>query len=89
MGACAVLLFLIAATAYVFEIRKMSALRREIDIREQIAEERGLFVRNLRERIEFYKTPEGIAHLALSQHDLARPGERIFLIESVPLPPVR
>jgi cell division protein FtsB len=79
----AVLMIFIAGTAYFFEIRKLARLRAAVEERSlQLAEkERG--VRKYREKIEFYKTEEGIAHLAREEYNLTFPGERVFLVVSV------
>ena len=77
------LLSLIATTACVFEIRKIYSLQRDIEIHSEILAEKERFVKNYKEKVDFYKTPEGIAHLAREQHNMARPGERIFVIEDV------
>jgi cell division protein FtsB len=40
-------------------------------------------VQVLREKIIFYRTPEGVARLAREQFNLTYPGEQIFRIELV------
>lgn len=82
MGACAALLLLIAVTACFFEFRKISRLKRDIETHSKILTEKERFVENYREKLSFYKTPEGISHLAREQYDLVRPGERVFVIVS-------
>ncbi|MDR0615795.1 MAG: septum formation initiator family protein [Synergistaceae bacterium] len=37
----------------------------------------------LEEKINFYKTPEGIAHLAREEFNLVRPGEKKYRIEII------
>ena len=38
-------------------------------------------VQELREKVAFYGTPDGVAHLAREQYNLSFPGEMVFKIE--------
>jgi cell division protein FtsB len=41
-------------------------------------------VRNYREKVAFYETEEGMAHLAREQYNMVFPGERVFIINREP-----
>lgn len=80
MAALALLLCFIAGTAYFFEIRKIVYLNTAIEERSAKLVEKERNVKDYREKINFYKTKEGIAHLAREQYNLAFPGERVYII---------
>ncbi|MDT8284671.1 MAG: septum formation initiator [Thermovirgaceae bacterium] len=73
----------IVGTAYVLELRKITRLSSIIDRRmdQLVAMTRDVQV--LKEKIIFYKTPEGVARLAREQFNLTFPGEMIYRIEIV------
>ncbi len=73
----------IVGTAYVLELRKITRLSSIIDLRmdQLVAMTRDVQV--LKEKIIFYKTPEGVARLAREQFNLTFPGEMIYRIEIV------
>ena len=76
------LLAFIVSTACFFELKKITKLQMIIEERSSRLEEKEQAVREYREKIEFYKTKEGIAHLAREQHNLTFPGERVYIIIS-------
>ena len=79
----AVLLILsIAVTYYLFEFRNIMELQEDIKESEAILAERLKSVRDYEEKVAFYKTREGIEHLAREQYNLVKPGEHIFLLQS-------
>ena len=80
VAALGLLLFCIAGTAYFFEIQKIARLKAEVADRSAKLAEKERSVREYREKVNFYKTKEGIAHLAREQYNLAFPGERVFII---------
>ena len=80
VAALASLLFLIAATVYYFEFRKLTRLKFAVAESTARLAEKERNVRDYREKIAFYKTDEGIAHLAREQYNLAFPGERVYII---------
>ena len=80
VAALASLLFFIAATVYYFEFQRLSHLQSAVAERGAKLEEKERSVKNYRERVAFYRTDEGLAHLAREQYNLAFPGERIFII---------
>ncbi|HQO83323.1 MAG TPA: septum formation initiator [Synergistales bacterium] len=73
----------IVGTAYILELKKISGLGSIVDERMErlVAVTRDVQV--LREKIIFYRTPEGVARLAREQFNLTYPGEQIFRIELV------
>ena len=78
--ACASLLIFIAGTAYFFELQKIGYLKTAIEERSAKLAEKERSVREYREKVNFYKTKEGIAHLAREQYNLAFPGEKVYVI---------
>ena len=80
VAALASLLFCITATVYYFEFQKLTSLKSKVAESAAKLEEKERIVRDYREKIAFYRTDEGIAHLARERYNLAFPGERIFII---------
>jgi len=85
-AAIATLIFFIAATVYYFEFRRLTRLTVAVEEGTVRLAELQQRVRNYREKVDFYRTEEGMAHLAREQYNLVFPGERIFVInrESAP-----
>jgi len=81
IAALAILLFFIASTVYYFEYQKLTHLKSSLAESSAKLAERERNVRNYREKIAFYKTDEGIAHLAREQYNMAFPGELVYTIE--------
>jgi cell division protein FtsB len=81
IAALATLLFFIAATVYYFEFQKLTRLKFAVAEGSARLFEKERNVINYREKVAFYKTDEGIAHLAREQYNLAFPGERVYTIE--------
>ncbi len=73
----------IVGTAYILELRKIGRLGSIVDERMDRLVAITRDVQVLKEKILFYKTPEGVARLAREQFNLTYPGERIFRIEIV------
>ena len=84
VAALGTLLFFIAATVYYFEFRKLTRLKVAFVENSAKLEEKERSVRNYREKVAFYKTDEGIAHLAREQSNLAFPGERVYIVKRDP-----
>ena len=80
VAALAILIFFITATVYYFEFRRLMRLRSAVAESSARLAERERSVRNYREKVAFYQTDEGIAHLAREQFNLAFPGERVYII---------
>lgn len=81
-----ILTVLIAGTTYYFDMRRMDAISREVEIREAELREKRRVVSGFRERVEFYRTREGMEHLAREQYDLVLPGERMIHLRSADAP---
>ena len=81
VAAFATLIFFIAATVYYFEFQKLTRLKIAVAESSAKLEEKEHSVRNFREKVAFYKTDEGIAHLAREQYNLAFPGERVYIVK--------
>lgn len=82
------LVLLIMGTYYLFEWDRIAQLRNAIQDRNAMLREKRKSVRNHRERVDFYKTPEGIEHLARERYNLVLSDERVILLRSpdAPLP---
>ena len=81
IAAFATLLFFIAVTVYYFEYQKLTRLKFAVAESSVRLAEKERNVRDYREKVAFYETDEGIAHLAREQYNLAFPGERVYTIE--------
>jgi cell division protein FtsB len=80
VAAIVTLFLFIAGTTYFFEIQKLARLSIMVAERSAKLAEKERSVREYREKVNFYKTKEGIAHLAREQYNLAFPGERVYVI---------
>ena len=80
VAAFASLLFLIGATVYYFEFQRLMHLNSIVAESSVKLTEKERSVRNYREKVAFYKTEEGMAHLAREQYNLAFPGERVYIV---------
>ncbi|MDR3231524.1 MAG: septum formation initiator [Synergistaceae bacterium] len=79
-AALVLLLLFIAGTVYTFECRRIGHLNAVVRERSAVLADRERSVREYREKVNFYKTKEGTAHLAREQYNLAFPGERVYII---------
>ena len=82
IAAIVVLLLLITGTHYVFEGRRIAQLNAAIEESQALLDEKRQSVRDHQERVAFYKTQEGIEHLARERYNLVLPGERMILLRS-------
>ena len=82
IGAFILLVLSIAATYYLFEVRRILQIQEAIGEREAVLNEKRESLRSYREKVAFYKTKEGFEHLAREQYNLVEPGERVFLLRS-------
>jgi cell division protein FtsB len=80
VAAFATLLFFITATVYYFEFLKLRRLKFAVAESSARLAEKESSVRDHREKVAFYRTDEGIAHLAREQYNMALPGERVFIV---------
>ena len=67
---------------YRFELERIAQIRDAIVKREAVLAEKREAVREYKEKVAFYKTEEGIAHLAREQYNLVEKGERVLLLKS-------
>ena len=67
---------------YRFELDKIAEIRVQIEKSEAVLKEKRELVRDYKEKVEFYKTQEGVEHLAREQYNLVGKGERVILLKS-------
>ncbi len=72
----------IALSYYKFELDRIDRINNAIRRSEELLREKRDNVRVYKEQVEFYKTREGIEHLAREQYNLVLPGERVILLRS-------
>ena len=65
---------------------RIEQIRSAIDEREDLLQKKKENVRNYEEKVSFYKTREGIEHLAREQYNLVTSGERVILLASPGVP---
>jgi len=73
----------IILTACVLELREIRALSSVVDERMDRLVELTRSIQVLKEKVIFYKTPEGIARLAREQFNMVYPDEQMYRIEIV------
>lgn len=76
------LVTLIAATTLWFEAERTFHFLRMIGGKTRDLDEKRESVTATREKIAFYKTDEGIAHLGRELYNFVYPGETIYLFEN-------
>lgn len=72
----------ITLSYYSFELDRIAQIREQISKSETVLKEKRDSVRDYKEKVEFYKTQEGIEHLAREQYNLVGKGERVILLKS-------
>ena len=72
----------IAWSYYRFELDRIAEIREQISRSEAVLKEKRELVRDYKEKVEFYKTQEGVEHLAREQYNLVGKGERVILLKS-------
>ena len=77
-----ILFLAIIFTYYAFEINNIFKLTEAKAEREAMLEEKRQLIESYKDKVEFYKTKEGIEHLAREQYNLVAPGERVILLVS-------
>ncbi len=82
LTAAIALVLLIICTIYFFEFQRIEQLWSFIEERDKVLSEKKESIRSYKEKISFYKTREGIEHLAREQYNLVFPGERVIMIVS-------
>ena len=83
----AVLGIALTVSYYRFELDRIASIRQAIAKSEAELAQKQEIVRIYREKAAFYKTPEGIEHLAREQYNLIGEQERVFLLVSPDTPP--
>ncbi|MBQ7197026.1 MAG: hypothetical protein IJS40_06415 [Synergistaceae bacterium] len=78
----AVLGLALTVSYYRFELDRIAEIRAAIVKSEAELERKREIVRIYREKAAFYKTQEGIEHLAREQYNLVGDKERVFLLVS-------
>lgn len=72
----------ITLSYYRFELDRIAQIREQIGKSEVVLQKKRESVRDYKEKVEFYKTPEGVEHLAREQYNLINNGDRVFLLKS-------
>ena len=67
---------------YRFELDRIAEIRGQIEKSEAVLKQKRELVRDYKEKVEFYKTQEGVEHLAREQYNLVGKGERVILLKS-------
>lgn len=67
---------------YRFELDRIAEIREQISKSEVVLKQKRDSVRDYKEKVEFYKSQEGIEHLAREQYNLIGKGERVILLKS-------
>ena len=78
----AVLGLAITVGYYKFELDRIAQIRTAINKSETVLKQKREAVQEYREKVRFYKTDEGAAHLAREQYNLVENGERVILLRS-------
>ncbi|GHS97625.1 hypothetical protein AGMMS50276_17980 [Synergistales bacterium] len=73
----------IAGTVFYSELGKFFRLSSAVEERTARLAEKERVVRVYKEQADFYKTQEGVAHLAREHYNLALPGERVYLLVTI------
>lgn len=81
----AVAAFIVSATLVTFfkELGRIERLSAALDSRMEELVEMTRKNQELLEKISYYKTPAGIAHLAREEFNLVKSGEKIYRIEVI------
>ena len=81
----AVATFILAVTTVTFfkELKRIGRLANSLEQKVEELVELTRKNQEIQEKINYYTTPQGIAHLAREEFNLLRPGERIYKIEIV------
>ncbi len=85
--ALALLGLVITWSYYRFELDRIAEIREQIVKSEAVLKEKRDSVRDYKEKVEFYKTQEGVEHLAREQYNLIGNGERVILLKSPDVEP--
>ncbi len=72
----------IVLSYYSFELDRIDSINEAITRSENLLIEKRNTVRSYKEQVEFYKTQEGIEHLAREQYNLKASSDRIIILYS-------
>ena len=72
----------ITLSYYRFELERIAQIRDSINKSEAVLKAKQELVREYKEKVAFYKTEEGAAHLAREQYNLVENDEKIILLRS-------
>ncbi len=72
----------IAVGYYRFELERIAQIREAIGKSEEVLKQKRQTVQDYKEKVAFYKTEEGAAHLAREQYNLVGTGETVILLRS-------
>lgn len=77
--------FIVAVTVVTFfkEVGRIDRLSTALESRMEELVELTRKNQEIQEKISYYKTPAGIAHLAREEFNLVKPGEKIYRIEII------
>lgn len=78
----AVLGLAITVGYYRFELERIAQIRDAIGKSEELLKQKRQNVQDYKEKVAFYKTEEGAAHLAREQYNLVGTGETVILLRS-------
>ncbi len=81
--ACAAFIVAVTVVTFFKEVDRVD--RMGVALESRMAELVELTRKNqeIQEKISYYKTPAGIAHLAREEFNLVKPGEKIYRIEII------
>ena len=81
----AVTTFIMAVTIVTFfkEIGRIERLADALDVKMEELVELTRKNQELHEKIAYYSSPAGIAHVATEEYNLVQPGEKIYKIEII------
>ena len=80
--ALGVIVLAIAMSYFKFELDRIAQIQEAISKSEAVLKQKRESVRDYKEQVAFYKTQEGIEHLAREQYNLVGPDERVILLKS-------
>ncbi len=80
--ALGVVIFAITVSYYRFELDRIAQIQEAITKSEAILKQKRESVQGYKEQVLFYKTQEGIEHLAREQYNLVGEDERVILLKS-------
>ncbi len=81
--ACAAFIVAVTVVTFFKEVDRIDRLSVALESRMEELVELTRKNQEIQEKISYYKTPAGIAHLAREEFNLVKPGEKIYRIEIV------